>query len=128
MSDLVFPSSLPSLDIKVEREVRYATTVHTSASGKEVRARWQTTPRYRYRLKFNGLRSNKAAPAPNQAYTETALVLKFLNDHQGAWDSFLYVDPYDGVQRRVRLVEDSLVFERVVSTWWAASVEFISVK
>lgn len=129
MSSSVFPMNLPGLDISVEREPAYATTIHTSSSGKETRATWQSTPRYLYRLKFNGLRANTQAPAPNAAHTETAIVLKFLDDHKGAWDSFLFTDPYDNTQRTVRLVEDSLRMRRITSTWWAIdSLELISVK
>lgn len=127
MSNSVFPS-LPGTDITVDRETIYSTQVRTSVSGKEQRTSWQGTPRYRYRLKFNVLNTARTAPSPWAAYDEAAIVQKFMDDHLGAWDSFLFNDPYSGVQTRVRFESDSLVLRRVVSGIWEASTSLLSVK
>lgn len=128
MSDQLFPSSLPGLDIKVEREPVYATTVHQSTSGKEVRVGWQLVPRYRYTLTLNLLRSNVAAPAPDQAQTETGIVEKFFRDHRGQLDSFLFLDPYSGTQVRVRFASDTLAWERLADGMWTIrKLQLISV-
>lgn len=110
MSNQVFPTNLPGLDPQIIRSEEYATKVLSGGwwSTNEERTRGLTTPIYRYTISFNCLRANKQAPAPNAAKTETELVLGFLRDHYGSWDSFLFTDPYDSVQRRVRLVKDSL--------------------
>jgi hypothetical protein len=111
--------NLPGLDIKVEREPVYATTVHQSNSGKEVRVSWQTAPRVRYTLTFSFLFTETDAPAPNQAYTQTEIIQKFFDDHRGQWDSFLFDDPMTGTQVRVRFATDTLTWERVADGMWA---------
>lgn len=118
MSDQVFPSNLRGVSIEVERSTEYQTVILTSASGKEQRVQYQTVPRYRYRLRFHTLRQDKACPAPNAAYTETAIIQKFHDDHRGSWDSFLYDDPYSGSQVRVRFASDTLTFRRIVDRAW----------
>jgi hypothetical protein len=120
MSDLVFPS-LPGVDVAVTREPAYATQVHESVSGKEVRVSWRTAPRIHYRLRFNVLRAATAAPSPFAAYHEEDVILHFLDTHLGSFDSFLYLDPHTNANVRVRLVEDSLRFEQIVPGLWQVS-------
>ena len=126
MSSNVFPS-LPGLDIAVEREAFYKTTIHETASGKEDRTAWQSAARYRYRLKFNVTRTSVTAPAPWAAYSEPAILLKFLDDHKGAQDSFLFDDPYSAVQTRVRFQSDTLRITQLASGMWACDFELVSV-
>jgi hypothetical protein len=127
MSSNVFPD-LPGLDIQVTRRSLWATPIQTATSGKEQRASLQATPRYEYAIKANVLRSEVAAPTPYQALNELTVLLGFIDDHKGAWDSFLFNDPVDGVQRRVRFVEDSLSVTRVADKLWSADLTLISVK
>lgn len=127
MSDSVFPS-LRGADVAVEREPFYRTSVYETVSGKEQRVSWDASPRYRYRVRFNVLRDDRAAPAPWAAYSEVGTVLKFLDDHKGSFDSFLFNDPLTGSQVRVRLEEDSLTIKRIVNHLWSAEVSFVSVK
>ncbi|GAO01965.1 DUF2460 domain-containing protein [Anaeromyxobacter sp. PSR-1] len=127
MSNDVFPD-LPGLDVEVDRTTLYRTSIYETAGGKEQRAAWWSSPRYRYRLRWNVLRADVAAAAPWAAYSEAAAVQRFFDVHLGAWDSFLMVDPYSGAQVRVRFVEDSLRFAREVPGVWAAEAEVISVK
>lgn len=118
MSNQTFPS-LPGVDIAVEREAIYSTTVHTSASGTEQRASWQSSPRYHYTLAFTCLRD--AVNAPATSTPETQIILNFLDQHKGSFDSFLYTDPFDGSTKRVRFVADSLVYKREVMGIWSVS-------
>jgi hypothetical protein len=127
MGSQVFPQ-LPGLDIQVQRESIYSTKIYTSASGEEQRTSWWPTPRFRYQLRFNFLRTSVAAPAPWQADSEAGVILQFLDDHRGAWDSFVFADPYDGVQRQVRFEQDTLVIQQVVGGVWEASFSLISLK
>jgi hypothetical protein len=126
MSSLVFPS-LPGLDVKIEREEEFDTTIHRTASGKEYRTKWADTPLYRYKLKITS-RAGVAAPSPNQAYNEASVLLYWIETHRGRFDSFLFDDPYDSVQRRVRFASDGLRFRRLTSTWWECEIELESVR
>jgi hypothetical protein len=127
MSASVFPA-LPGLEVESDRTPIYATSVFTTESQVEQRFSHQATPRYRYRLSYT-LRNDTMAPAPWQAYTEKAIVQKFVDDHRGEWDSFLIADPWDGVQRRVRF--DGLPrFSRVIGgagDWWEVDIGLVSV-
>lgn len=126
MSSSVFPT-LPGVDISVNRRTSYATTVQSSSSGKEQRASWQSTPRYTYQVRFNFLRSDVAAPSPYAANNEMSVVQKFIDDHKGQWDSFLFVDPISGGQVRVRFTSDELTITQMVNGVWAAEIEMVSV-
>lgn len=88
MSSLVFPSTLPGLKIEVKRKVSYSSKIQTASSGKELRASWWSTPKYRYSLSFSGLRQDKNGD-------EAAQLVAFFTQHQGRWDSFLFTDPYE---------------------------------
>lgn len=125
MSNNVFPS-LPGLDVAVELEPAYRTTVHETVAGKEYRTTWGVAKRFRYKLRFNFLRESTAAPAPWAAYNEKAIVEKFHDDHFGSFDSFLFTGP-DGVQRRVRFASDTLTFVRSASGLWDLEADLISV-
>lgn len=117
MSDLLFPA-LPGLNIRVARQPRYATEVYESVSGRECRVSWRTQPRIRYTLTFSFLRTFIQAPAPFTSYSETGVILAFLDQHLGALDSFLYADPYTGAWVRVRLVEDSVEMVQLAVGFW----------
>lgn len=127
MSNSVFPS-FPGLDVSVKRTPFFETSIQKSRSGKELRASWSATPRYAYKLKFNVLRSVAALQ-------EVQTLMTFFETHRGRWDSFLFNDPYDGVQRRVRFDQDKLEAERIAMNTvsggghtWQVSVDLISVK
>ena len=126
MSTLVFPS-MPGLDVNVARAPYYSTSVLESVSGKEVRAAWRAVPRVRYTLKFNFARTATQAPAPYAAYSEIGVLMAFLDQHLGSADSFLYADNYTGSQVRVRLVEDSISFEKICANVWACGFEVVEV-
>lgn len=127
MSALTFPS-LPGLDVEVARAAQYKTKIFETISGKEQRIAWESTPRITYKLKYNVLRDDVAAPAPLAAYSEIGSLLYFLDTHRGAWDSFSFTDPYDNTTKTVRLVEDSLEVTQIVPHHWSASLSLITVK
>lgn len=124
MSSNVFPL-LPLRKRESQRTPFYATSVFTTESQVEQRFSHQATPRFRYRLRYT-LRGSKAAPSPWQAYYETAIVQKFVDDHRGEWDSFLFDDPWDAVQRRVRF-DGMPQFTQLVSGVWDVEIGLVSV-
>lgn len=118
MSTLMFPD-LPGADVAVSREPRYVTKIQEAVSGREVRTSWRTQPRVRYTLRFNFLRTATQAPSPNQGYSETGVILAFLDAHKGAFDSFQFRDPYTSETVQVRLVEDSVRMTKIVNGVWS---------
>jgi len=93
MSQLVFPSDLPGFDIKVKRGEMYSTMIQAAASGKELRASFQSSPRVQYELTLNAVRqsgfSNRVfSDEPNQLRALMAAV-------RGRWDTFLFTDPLE---------------------------------
>ena len=127
MSDLVFPA-LPGLRPDVTRAPRYLPRCTRRCRGKEVRVSWRSSPKIRFGLRFDIARTGTMAPSPFGAISEMAVLLKFLDDHKGSLDSFLYPDPYTTSNVRVRLVEDSLRMVQIVSGVWAVeSLELESV-
>jgi uncharacterized protein (TIGR02217 family) len=99
MSTALFPSSLKGFDIKVKRQTIWSTLVQTSASGKEQRARFWTTPRWYWELTVNFLR--QSGFSANTTYDELAKLQTFFNSVCGQWDSFLFVDPVNGTPSNV---------------------------
>ena len=87
MSSLVFPT-MAGLDIAIKRTPVYATKVQTASSGKELRASFQSTPRFRYSLPLNFLRQ----AVLNMDGDEAAQLLAFFGAHKGKWDSFWLPD------------------------------------
>jgi uncharacterized protein (TIGR02217 family) len=87
MSSLVLPS-LAGLGFDVVRTPLWDTTVQTAASGKETRITRQVSPRWRWELAFNVLRSNAS-------YNELQQLAGFFNARQGRFDTFLYQDADD---------------------------------
>ena len=87
MSNLVFPT-MAGLDIAIKRTPVYATKVQTASSGKEMRASFQSTPRFRYSLPLNFLRQ----AVLNMDGDEAAQLLAFFGAHKGTWDSFWLPD------------------------------------
>jgi hypothetical protein len=78
------------MDIAIKRTPIFATKIQTASSGKELRASFQSTPRYRYSLPLNFLRQ----AVLNAGTDEVAMLLNIFNAAKGRWDSFLYTDPY----------------------------------
>jgi hypothetical protein len=87
MSNSIFPT-LAGVQMGVERTAVYDTTVQREFGGRELRIARSYGPRYRYRLDFDFLRQDATTD-------EAAALLTFYAAHAGAWDSFLFSDPYD---------------------------------
>jgi hypothetical protein len=66
--------------------------VQIAASGKELRASYQGTPRWRYEIPLNFARITGFSV--NTSTNEMAAILGLFNAVKGQWDSFLYTDPY----------------------------------
>ncbi len=139
MSDNVFPA-LPLLDLDIQVSPAYSTKILQAVSGKEVRVSWRTASRTTYSLKFQALRTGTFGRAdytastgawtynPAGAWTEYSVVQSFVATHRGSWDSFLWVEPLAGAQVRVRFLEDSIVYKRIASGYWAVdSLKLITV-
>jgi uncharacterized protein (TIGR02217 family) len=94
VSTALFPSTLKGFDIEVERETLFSTLVQTAASGKELRARFWSTPRFLYTLNLNFVR--QSGFSAKTLTDELAQLATFFNQVYGRWDSFLYVDPVNG--------------------------------
>jgi hypothetical protein len=105
-----FPT-LPGLLITCHRRPIFSTGIQTSASGKEMRASWWSTPRYEYDLTFEILREDAT-------YTEVSTLLAFIAARLGSFDSFTFVDPYDGTNVTCRFKQDSFDFARIVDKKW----------
>ena len=88
MSSFVFPLTLAGLDIKVKRAPVFKTKIQEAQSGKELRANFWSSPRYRYTVSFNFLRQGKNSD-------ELASLMGFIARHRGRFDSFLLADPAD---------------------------------
>jgi hypothetical protein len=91
MSNLVFPT-LAGQDIAIKRTPVFSTVVQTAASGKELRASYQGTPRWRYEIPLKFARVTGFST--NTITNEMAAILGLFNAVKGKWDSFLYTDPY----------------------------------
>lgn len=87
MSDLVLPS-LAGLGFDVVRTPVWDTNIHTAISGKETRMARQVSPRWKWDLSYNVLRSAAA-------YNELQQLAGFFNARKGRYDTFLYRDVDD---------------------------------
>jgi len=105
-----FPT-FPGLRIEVHRRPVFSTGIQVSASGKELRASWWSTPRYEYDLTFEILREDSS-------FTEVSTLLAFIAARLGAYDSFNFTDPYDASTVLCRFKQDSFDFARIVDKKW----------
>lgn len=86
MSQYLYPS-LPGVSISVTKTPMWSTKVHTSASGREQRGSYYSSPRYKISLKYEILRSGALAEFQN--------LIGFFNARRGSFESFLWQDPED---------------------------------
>lgn len=87
MSSTVFPTLAGAL-IDVEREASYSTIVQRESGGRELRVATQSEAVYRWRISYDFLRQDAGGD-------EAQTLLAFFKTHRGAWDSFLFTDPYN---------------------------------
>lgn len=111
MSDSYFPINLPGISITISRSIIFSTKIQTSPSGVELRTSWWDNPKYSYNIKIEFLR--QAGFSKQTLTDELQTLVNFYRLHHGKMESFLLVDPVDGVERRVRFDEDSLTLDRL---------------
>lgn len=86
MSNAIFPV-LPGLSWSVTKTPMFSTRIQESVSGRELRAAYFKTPRWRFSLSYDVLRATAEA--------ELQELMGFYNLMQGSFESFLYRDPSD---------------------------------
>lgn len=86
MSNLVLPA-LPGFDIFLRRGIEFKNTVRETGSGREFSLKHWLTPRRRYEMKANLLRSG--------IERELQTLVGFYCAHGGSFDTWLYEDPDD---------------------------------
>ena len=87
MSSAVYPD-LPGLDWPIRKTLITNPQIRTTPSGREWRTSMMLVPRYRYTLTYEFLRDAAAL-------AEYQTLFGFAELRLGAYDSFLYTDPYD---------------------------------
>ena len=87
MSDQIFPS-LPGLRWEQKKTPLFITRIQRAASGTELRLSQFVYPLYQYDLSYEILRDNTLN-------NELKTLMGFYLSRQGAYDSFLYIDPSD---------------------------------
>lgn len=87
MSNAIFPV-LSGLSFPVEKTPNWSTKIQTSISGKETRLGLWSYPVWQFSIGYDFLRSD----AVNQ---ELQTLIGFFNARQGAYDSWLFLDPDD---------------------------------
>jgi hypothetical protein len=119
VSTTLYPT-FPGIDVRIRRTKVYDTEIQEAASGVELRPSIKATPRFRYELTYNFLRT--------AAGTQEAQALEAHFDaHGGRRESFLFDDPLDGVRRATRFDQDELEFEQIIPGLWTCTVELITV-
>ncbi len=88
----IFPSSLLCFGIGVKRSAVWSTLVQTSVSGKETRAAFQSTPRWRYEIPVPFARISGFSV--QTVTNEMATLQAFFQAAQGQLNYFLYTDPF----------------------------------
>ena len=83
----IFPA-LPGLSWSVTKQPRFATRIQRAVSGRELRALDQPNPIWTWTLTYSVLRDGGS-------YDELRTLMGFFLEQQGAFASFLFVDPSD---------------------------------
>lgn len=91
MSSEIFPEP-PGIGWDVEKKPEWKSKVFTSLSGKEVRISYWTTPTWHWVLRYEFLNQNLYSGG---VLDEMHDIAGFFHARQGAFDTFLYKDPYD---------------------------------
>lgn len=87
MSDVLFPE-LPGLEWELTKAPIFNTKIMTSVNGRELRASYQSVPKYNISMSFAFLRETKGR-------AELQQLESFFLARRGAFDSFLYKMPED---------------------------------
>jgi hypothetical protein len=111
MSTETFPT-FPTRSIAIKRRALFSTKIQTSNSGRELRASWQSRPKYEFRITFDALVTGRGGKTQPQA------LFDFYSRMRGAWDTFRFIDPLDGKTRTCRFADDDLEMERFTAYHW----------
>ncbi|MFX5116234.1 DUF2460 domain-containing protein [Acinetobacter baumannii] len=87
MSNVLFPE-LPGLQWDLSKAPMFNTKIMTSINGRELRASYQSSPKYEISMSFAFLRESNGR-------SELQQLEGFFMDRRGAFDSFLYKMPED---------------------------------
>lgn len=87
MSNVLFPE-LPGLEWDLSKAPMFNTKIMTSINGRELRASYQSSPKYEISMSYSFLRESKGR-------SELQQLEGFFIDRRGAFDSFLYKMPDD---------------------------------
>ncbi|WP_374993078.1 DUF2460 domain-containing protein [Acinetobacter baumannii] len=87
MSDAIFPE-LPGLEWDLSKAPMFNTKIMTSINGRELRASFQSFPKYEISLSFGFLRERNGK-------SELQVIESFFLERRGSFDSFLYKMPED---------------------------------
>jgi hypothetical protein len=116
-----FPS-FPSRSITIRRGAAFGTKIQTAASGRELRASWQSRPKYEYQITFDALVTDGGGRTQPQA------LAAFYARMRGAFGVFEFTDPLDGQARTCRFADDNLEMERfTINHWKTAGIKIIEV-
>lgn len=91
MSNAVFPT-FRGLTWDVKKRPNFGTIIQTGASGREVRVTKRMNPIWEFELSYSILDDNFIDAS---GYSELRNLVGFYLQRQGAFDSFLYMDPSD---------------------------------
>jgi uncharacterized protein (TIGR02217 family) len=89
MSNVVFPATM-GLKWGLTKIPIFSTRIQQATSGKTLRAAFYQYPLYWYDLSYDILRDDVA-------HNELKTLMGFYLSRQGAFDSFLYIDPSDNI-------------------------------
>lgn len=111
------------MKLTMTKEPIWATKIHTSSSGLESRIALQGTPRYRYSMEIEFLRTAKNN-------NECATLIDFLNARAGSWDWFFITDPSTTppIAQKVRFEGDGFTMKQFAHGYYSAQFKLITVK
>jgi hypothetical protein len=92
VSNIIFPSNLPGMDIKIRRAVSYNVHGPLSLTRKRYPFTYETYPLTRFEVSFNVLRSDSSISSRSR---ELQRLFSLLGRAFGSLDSFLLTDPDD---------------------------------
>jgi hypothetical protein len=115
---VAIPTTLPGMQVDVQREVVYKTHIAESMSGIEYRSQWQIYPRYRFKVSIIGR---------TEAAGELAALDAAATGVNGELTPFSFVDPFDGYTRTCRLEGNARFSQYRIRGWWKAEYTLITV-
>lgn len=95
MSDAIFPTGLPGIKWERTRADTYKTSVYEALSGAERRIRHRAIPKRHIDLSYEVLREQGTL-------AELQVLRSFFMARSGAFDSFLFLDPWDCIAANVQ--------------------------